>query len=294
MIHRRKNFQRIYRRSAAPAAPHGPAPAAPHGPAPAAPLLVGLDRYSAASANAGLYPELTIKSADLYGECLSSLLDHMSITKEILPISSFECPDSGLQEVARQTFQRWGSDKSTTHNYHIIYAHIIHSLGRSSHVKLLEIGLGTNNPSLVSTMGSGGKPGASVRAFKELLPNAEIFGADVDRAILFQEERLKTFYIDQLNASTFKEASMNTYDIIIDDGLHSVGANMNSLLFALKHVNEGGWIVIEDISLAAIDNWFVVRHVLLSQDIYDAYIIQAAKAFMFVVRRKHSSQEQEK
>ena len=45
--------------------------------------------------------------------------------------------------------------------------------------------MGTNNPNLVSTMGSSGRPGASLYAFKEYLPNAIIYGADIDKDILF-------------------------------------------------------------------------------------------------------------
>jgi hypothetical protein len=152
-------------------------------------------------------------------------------------------------------------------------------------MSLFEIGLGTNNPALVSTMGSEGRPGASLRAFKQLLPNATIYGADVDRAILFQEERISTFYVDQLDAASFAEAARRSYDVIIDDGLHSVGANLNSLLFALNHINVGGWIVIEDIGSAAVENWHVVRHLLSSDDRLKVYLVKAARAYMFVVHR---------
>ena len=54
--------------------------------------------------------------------------------------------------------------------------------------KIFEIGLGTNNIDIVSTMGKKGHPGASLRAFRDFCPNAEIYGADFDSRILFQEK----------------------------------------------------------------------------------------------------------
>jgi hypothetical protein len=66
-------------------------------------------------------------------------------------------------------------------------------------LRIFELGLGSNNPHLVSSMGSTGRPGASLRGWKELFPYATVFGADIDRAALFQEDRIKTFYCDQLD-----------------------------------------------------------------------------------------------
>ena len=67
---------------------------------------------------------------------------------------------------------------------------------------LLEIGLGSNNTDLVSSMGKEGKPGASLRAFRDFCINAEVIGADIDKRILFKEDRIKTFYVDQTNNSS--------------------------------------------------------------------------------------------
>jgi 23S rRNA U2552 (ribose-2'-O)-methylase RlmE/FtsJ len=111
--------------------------------------------------------------------------------------------------------------------------------------------MGTNNTSLPSNMGNGASPGASHRAFAEYLPNAKVFGADVDKNILFDTERIKTTFVDQLDFKTFED--LNTtfggekFDLIIDDGLHSAVASFNQLRFALRSVKRPGWIVIEDV-----------------------------------------------
>lgn len=87
-------------------------------------------------------------------------------------------------------------------------------------------------------MGSSARPGASLYAFKEYLPNANIYGCDIDKDILFENEGIKTCFVDQLDSTTFENISNSfgkiKYDLIIDDGLHSIGANLNTLLFALK------------------------------------------------------------
>jgi hypothetical protein len=179
------------------------------------------------------------------------------------------------------------SDKSTGHDYHIAYSFIFDKLGNNSHLNILEIGLGTNNPKLVSTMGHGARPGASLYAFKEYLPNANIYGGDIDTNILFEDERIKTTYIDQLNMNTFTNLS-NTfgnikYDLIIDDGLHSIGANLNTLIFALDNLNEGGWIVIEDIHIK--ENWKSIDFILQSTKKFKTYFISAKNGYLYVINK---------
>ena len=65
-----------------------------------------------------------------------------------------------------------------------------------------------------------------------------MFGADVDEAALFNETRLRTAQVDQLVypsiEALYRTFGREPFDIIIDDGLHSAGANLNMLRFALS------------------------------------------------------------
>ena len=168
------------------------------------------------------------------------------------------------------------SDKATPHLYHPVYAAILmRAARRHAHVRTLEIGMGTNNTELPSTMGTmthAGKwvtrPGASLRAFRDFLPRtARVHGADIDTKILFDEERIWTTKVDQLDPSSYgamqrefvkragaatdgRAAARYEYDLIIDDGLHSFVANLNSLLYAWAHLRPGGFFVSEDIGPA--------------------------------------------
>jgi hypothetical protein len=38
-----------------------------------------------------------------------------------------------------------------------------------------------------------------VAAWRDYFPNSEIFGADIDRDVLFDEDRIRTYYVDQLD-----------------------------------------------------------------------------------------------
>lgn len=143
-----------------------------------------------------------------------------------------------------------GSDKSTGHNYTYIYNHLFKNL-RNKNIKLLEVGLGTNNVNLPSNMGISGIPLASVRGWKKYFKRAKIYGADIDKDILKDEPRIKTFYIDQLNSdsiSDFKKKTKTKFDIIIDDGLHNHKANYNLFINLLDTVNFGGYYIIEDLN----------------------------------------------
>jgi len=155
---------------------------------------------------------------------------------------------------------KFGSDKGHGyHNYTAIYSALLGNL-RDRPLRIFELGLGTNNPTLASTMGTHGLPGASLRAWRELFPHALIFGADIDRYILFEEDRIKTFYCDQLDSAAIRDlwsqpALKTGFDVIIDDGLHTFEANASFLDGSLEQLRPGGIFVIEDITREAIPRW---------------------------------------
>jgi hypothetical protein len=184
----------------------------------------------------------------------------------------------------KQYFDEHGSDKASQHDYHKIYGPILKN--RDEIRGVLEIGLGTNNTGIVSNMGAKGRPGASLRAFRGFLKSATIFGADVDTRILFEDERIKTFFVDQTNPATLAELGKSIpcdLDLIIDDGLHSPNANIATLEFGLSKIKSGGWVVIEDIGFEALPVWELVSTLL--PDSYEPHIFSAEGALVFGVKR---------
>jgi SAM-dependent methyltransferase len=153
---------------------------------------------------------------------------------------------------------RYGSDKAS-HNYTQLYSAVFRDRSNQP-LRVLELGLGTNNPAVLSNMGVFGAPGASLRGWRDLFPQASVYGADIDRGILFEEDRIKTFYCDQLDKSSIRAvwsqpALRGGADIIIEDGLHAFEANISFLEGSLDHLRPGGIYVIEDIGWEDIERW---------------------------------------
>jgi len=218
---------------------------------------------------------------------LNSLIESVSgIPTQIKDINQFARNNDAVSasEELKVILDSYGSDKALWHNYHLLYGEILKNKDSIKYV--LEVGLGTNNTDVVSNMGENGKPGASLRAFRDFLPNAKIFGADIDVRILFKEDRIETFFVDQTKPETFELLRKNTpdeFDLIIDDGLHSVDANIQTLKFALAKVRAGGWVVIEDISNFALPIWNVVATVLPVR--FESHLIEAIGGNLFAVQK---------
>jgi SAM-dependent methyltransferase len=133
------------------------------------------------------------------------------------------------------------------HNYTTFYYSLFKD--RRDTLRVFELGLGTNNPNIPSNMGINGRPGASLYGWKEFFPLAQIVGADIDKDILFQEDRIQTFYCDQTNPETIKEMwrGLEPFDIIIEDGLHTFAANVCFFENSIHKLKSNGYYIIEDV-----------------------------------------------
>jgi len=153
-----------------------------------------------------------------------------------------------------------GSDKSLwRHNYTTIYDALLGN-SRDKPLRIFELGLGSNNLEFAFNMGADGVPGASLRGWKELFPNARIFGADIDRGALFQEDRIQTSYCDQLDKIAIRQmwsqpGFSDEMDVIIDDGLHTFEGNTVFLNESLGHLRPGGTYVVKDIATTTLTQW---------------------------------------
>lgn len=164
---------------------------------------------------------------------------------------------------------KYGSDKGCWHNYTTVYSALFR--GRKEQpLRLFELGLGTNDPQIASTMGVNGTPGASLRGWRELFPQALVYGADIDRKILFQEDRIKSFYCDQLDQALIRELWSHPdlqggVDIVIEDGLHTLEANVSFLEGSLEHLRPGGIYVVEDIDRGKLGEWLDLLETIYSK-----------------------------
>jgi hypothetical protein len=157
---------------------------------------------------------------------------------------------------------KYGSDKGEisksghpypwrSHNYTDIYSKLF--FNRREEIKIVfECGIGTNNPNITSNMSISGKPGASLRVWRDYFPNAIIYGADIDKAVLFEELRIQTFFINQLDPVSVKNfwnlVDERDVDFILDDGLHTYDAGITLFENSIDYLSREGYYIIEDVS----------------------------------------------
>jgi len=153
---------------------------------------------------------------------------------------------------------RHGSDKGSIdiinswHNYTTFYYSIFKDLCNKE-LRIFELGLGTNNPNIPSNMGPNARPGASLYGWSEFFPEAQIYGADIDTEILFNTDKINTFYCDQTKPDAIKELwnepkLQDNFDIIIEDGLHTYEANVCFFENSIHKLKQNGYFIIEDIA----------------------------------------------
>lgn len=158
-----------------------------------------------------------------------------------------------------------GTDKAlyqgqSKHNYTTFYYAVFKQF-KNKDIRLFEMGIGTTDPNITHNMGALGTPGASIRGWKEFFPLGQIFAADIDTRILFEEDRIKTFFVDQLDAATIKSMWLNNhelssnFDVIIDDGLHTFEANTCFFENSYNKLKPGGIYIVEDVESGIIIKW---------------------------------------
>jgi cephalosporin hydroxylase len=168
-------------------------------------------------------------------------------------------PESRLREL----FTKYGSDKDWVGNEHPPYPwrphkyadvyEMLFSAKRHGVRVVVECGIGTNNVDFPSNMTSSGRPGASLRAWRDFFPSAEIIGVDIDSRVLFSEERIRCYQVDQTDRISVERfwatTGIEEADIIIDDGLHTFEAGSAFFQASISRLKIGGFYVIEDVQL---------------------------------------------
>jgi hypothetical protein len=154
-------------------------------------------------------------------------------------------------------FELYKADKcdSILHSYSSEYYRLFEPI-KNIVKNFMEIGIG-NKKLMGPIVGKEYIPGASLRAWKDFFINAKIFGLDIDKDVLFEEDNIKCFYTDQSSAeslkNTLKLMSENIFDIIIDDGSHIKEHMTLSYEILIDYLNFGGFYIIEDIWLNDIE-----------------------------------------
>ena len=162
--------------------------------------------------------------------------------------------------ILESLFDKYGSDKGS-YNKHHFYASYYYEIfeKKKKEVKLIfECGIGSTDTNLHSNMGDSGVPGASLRVYRDYFKNAKIYGGDIDKKILFSSDKIKTYYVDQLDTSSIRDMwnniNIDNFDMIIDDGMHTYDANSNFFLNSFSKLKKKGLYIIEDVHTAYLVN----------------------------------------
>ena len=249
-------------------------------------LLEALEAFSPGSR--GSYRQLSMQTLRTLQSLPDALKGLVQVTNsanliELQSITEWQRRAPASSEELGRLFKLNGSDK-TRHQYHYLYGSLL--ADREKVEKILEIGLGTNNVDVLSHMEKTGTPGASLWAFRSFCPRAQIFGADIDARVLFQDERITTLQVDQTNQDSLNGLANSLpkdFDLVIDDGLHSPDANVLTLTFGLGLVRPGGWVVIEDIKPSASSLWQAIAALL--PDRFESHLVATPYALVFLARR---------
>ncbi len=96
----------------------------------------------------------------------------------------------------------------------------------------------------------GVQTGASLRMWRDFFPKATIFGADINKDCLFEEDGIKTFLCDQTKAADLKKLIKKIgkdIDIFIEDGSHNPDVQVFTCLTVMPLLSKKALYVIEDV-----------------------------------------------
>ncbi len=141
------------------------------------------------------------------------------------------------------------AEKNTTdkrileHNYVQFYEKNFETI-RNENLKILEIGIYRPEPN------SGRLVGASLKTWYDYFPKANIYGVDLTDFTDVENDRIKTTICDQSNREDLENVIKKfggDFDIIIDDGGHTMEQQLVTLGYMFKYLKNGGIFVIEDL-----------------------------------------------
>lgn len=138
--------------------------------------------------------------------------------------------------------ERYGTDKCPQIKHHFTEFYYACFEDRRKEVKkVLEIGIGNISPK--------GIVGASLRMWRDFFPEAQIYGADIDKGLLFQDERILSILCDQQNKADLEDlifCTGNDIDLVIDDGLHTPTSQLFTCKTLMPLLDRKAMYVIED------------------------------------------------
>jgi predicted O-methyltransferase YrrM len=130
---------------------------------------------------------------------------------------------------------KYKTDKgSGGHHYTEVYEYFFYPI-KNNVKKVLEIGV---------------SEGASLKMWTDYFPKAMVYGIDIKDKSRINSKTIKTFIADQADRKklqNFIDASGAGFDIILDDGGHTIEQQQVSIGYLFRHLKRGGFYIIEDV-----------------------------------------------
>jgi hypothetical protein len=124
------------------------------------------------------------------------------------------------------------TDKATYHNFTEFYDGYFDQM-RNESLNILEIGI---------------FKGESLKMWKEYFQNSTIYGLDINNLKHLEEDRIFIEQADQTDINRMNTVFPSVkFDIIIDDGGHSMYQQQLTLIAMLHRLKRGGYFIVEDL-----------------------------------------------
>jgi cephalosporin hydroxylase len=120
------------------------------------------------------------------------------------------------------------------HNYTEVYERFLFQW-KDAPIRICEIGV---------------EKGGSLAMWADYFPKAKIFAIDIEDKASMQNARTKTFIADQSKRDQLQSFIQNfggNFDVLIDDGGHTMDQQQISLGYLFRFVKPGGHYIVEDI-----------------------------------------------
>jgi cyclopropane fatty-acyl-phospholipid synthase-like methyltransferase len=100
--------------------------------------------------------------------------------------------------------------------------------------------------------------GGSLKYLSDKFKDGNIYGIDIENKTQYDEERIKTYIVNQEDRNAlekFLEETDVEFDIIIDDGGHTMKQQQVSLGVLFKKLKKGGIYILEDLHTSRLENF---------------------------------------
>jgi hypothetical protein len=132
-----------------------------------------------------------------------------------------------------------GTDKATLHSFTEVYDHIF---SKYTNPRIFEIGVLNK---------------WSINMYLEYFDNPYIVGMDIHNNMDIVKDDFKFVQGDQSNVADLERCIQgeDKFDIILDDGGHTMKQQQVSFGFLIDHVKSGGYYILEDLHTSMLDSY---------------------------------------